>query len=298
MTLSRRSRTVLVVVLVVLAGDAIAAAWLAAYTDFFENLGADKAAVQVRQPPAAAPAQSASDASPGPVAATPFVPVYTTVRDSLVGDHRGPRYCARITLAAGLDRATVTANLEHALVATHARHKAAGETPSAVCVLAYRPSDDLEGAYTVGKGDYAPSGRWEDADASVPIERWRTSLQVSDEYFRQAGSPRIPVGATVTLTKKNLDKTPMPHGAVTLKAEFPDRPPAVATLPNGTKAQVLERRTYVVSDSMAFGYYRVRANRDGAAVEGWVPEAVCDSYDARVPKAEGASAGGRRPATK
>ncbi|MFZ4580590.1 MAG: hypothetical protein ACOYOB_19570 [Myxococcota bacterium] len=228
--------------------------------------------------PPAADARTAQTplAHSAPVTATPpFAPAYTVVEDKLMGFNRGPRFCARITVPPGLAREALKANIEHALLAVYAAHAKPGALPSAVCVFVFKPTDDLLGAHTAGKGDYAPGGKWPDADAGVPLERWQTTVELSDEYFVPAKPLRFAPGEHVVLGAVAPSGTPLPNGTVNIMAAYPDREPVLAIVQNGTEADVLEGRSYHVSPSMTVDYYRVQVVVHGEHVEGWVPDSRC-----------------------
>jgi hypothetical protein len=47
-----------------------------------------------------------------------------------------------------------------------------------VMAFAYFDRAEAGGAYTAGRGVYAPNGRWEDADVGIPASTWLTSIEL------------------------------------------------------------------------------------------------------------------------
>lgn len=274
-------------------------AWLATQPDFLAQVsgGAEHTATS---PAAASPAAPTAPKTPtapaAPDAAKPSAvrastaqlppAPYTIVEDKAVGPSNGPRYCARITVPGDLSREVLTATVEHALRATYEGHAKGADKPAAVCVFSFRADDDLQGAFTAAKGDYAPGGRWEDADAAVPLASWRTVVTLSEEYFAPApAAMRFGTSTKVSLAALGADKKPLPDGKVNVLAGYPDREPVAASVPTGTVAEVVEGRTYFVSKTMSFAFYRVRLKVKGELVEGWVPERACQQLRPATKKA-------------
>lgn len=263
-------------------------AWLATQTDFLAQVSGGA------EPTATSPATASPEATGAPKAPTaaeandpakpstdraspaqqPPAP-YMIAEDKAVGPSNGARYCARITVPGDLTREVLAATIEHALRATYEGHAKGADKPAAVCVFAYKAGDDLQGAFTVAKGDFAPNGKWEDADAAVPIAGWRAVVTVRDEYFAPAPAMRFGTSTKVSLVALGVDNKPLAEGKVNVLAGYPDREPVAASVPNGTAAEVVEGRTYLVSKEMSFAFYRVRLKVKGEIVEGWVPERAC-----------------------
>ena len=257
----------------------IAFSWLG-YFVFVGVAGLVMKTLDVHVPPPAAkasvtaPARSESanapdPSAPPPVAAVPsFTPVYVLVKDEAFRAGITPRFCARITLPTGLARDVLGANIEHALRIEYAQH--ARDKPGAVCISAYKAGDDTTGIFTAGKGDYAPNGEWADADATVPVEKWRTNVKLADEYFATPNALKFAPGTKVKLVAKPPygTKKAAPGAKVQVMAGFPDSEPVAGEFPSGTEATVVEGRAFFITADAQRTYYHVVVGYQG----GWVAE--------------------------
>jgi hypothetical protein len=60
----------------------------------------------------------------------------------------------------------------------------------------------VSGMYTAAKTDFAPDGKWDKADPTVPVSRWRFSIEYAKGYFGQGADGDA--AAVSTLTKPTL----------------------------------------------------------------------------------------------
>ncbi len=89
------------------------------------------------------------------------------------------RKVVKIVVPTGLSKKDVELNLKHAAGAIYKKYK-----PNAVSVFAYCEGDDIADAYTVGMCDFAPDGKWENADKQVPVSQFEYSIETNDDYFK------------------------------------------------------------------------------------------------------------------
>ena len=195
-----------------------------------------------------------------PKVETPVPPVaqtagYTRVTLEDVSHAGARRYAARVTVPLGKTREELRAILERAARDVMREHRA-----NAVMVFAYRPEDDPSGIYTAGRAVLAPNGRWEDAASAGPVQ---VSIDLGALYFSRAAST-VSQGDTVVLSGK-------PGGQVWLSRAFENwrDEDIIGGVPVGSRAVVVERRSYALGDQELVRY-RVRIVGRPAAGEGWV----------------------------
>jgi len=105
-----------------------------------------------------------------------------------------PRMQVRISVPSGLSRRELEKNL---CVAALQAYHGAGNTLGAVAVLAY-VGEQVSGMYTAAKTDFAPDGKWDKADPTVPVSRWRFSIEYAKSYFGQGADGDAAAGPTLT----------------------------------------------------------------------------------------------------
>jgi len=171
------------------------------------------------------------------------------------------RVTARITIPPGYEREAVHKALEQA-----AELIAQKENASAVMIFAFRPEDDLSGAYTVGRAIYAPNGRWEDARSPAPKQ---AVIDMGSVYFSEE-DPALPaVGDRVRL-KSTLPTRPTTVALYRDSEKWGDDEHTLATVPVGTEGVVLERKARAVTAEVELIQYHVQLTYKGKSLDGWV----------------------------
>lgn len=95
------------------------------------------------------------------------------------------RQMVRIILPEGLSKEEVIHNLKHCCVTLFNKHKY-----DAIGVFAYKKGDDIYSFYTIGKIDFVPYGKWEEAINGVaynlPIESYDFAIELKNDYFNNS----------------------------------------------------------------------------------------------------------------
>lgn len=93
------------------------------------------------------------------------------------------RQIVRIVLPDGLSKEKVIYNLKHCCVTLFNKFKY-----DAIGILAYRKNDDINSFFTIGKLDFAPYGKWEEAINGVaydlPVNSYDFNIKLREEYFK------------------------------------------------------------------------------------------------------------------
>jgi hypothetical protein len=106
-----------------------------------------------------------------------------------------PRVQVRISAPSGLSRRELEKNL--CVAALQAYYGAGKGTLGAVAVLAY-VGEQVSGMYTAAKTDFAPDGKWDKADPTVPVSSWRFSIEYAKSYFGHGPDGDAAAGSTPT----------------------------------------------------------------------------------------------------
>lgn len=106
-----------------------------------------------------------------------------------------PRVQVRISVPSGLSRRELQENL--CVAALQAYSEAGKGTLGAVAVLAY-DGEQVSGMYTAAKTDFAPDGNWDKADPTVPVSKWRFSIEYAKSYFGRSSDGDAVAGSAPT----------------------------------------------------------------------------------------------------
>ena len=171
------------------------------------------------------------------------------------------RVSARIVIPPGLSRYELESILRDAAVDIGRRERA-----SATIIFAYRPEDVGESIsttpWTVGRAVYAPNGRWGDAGKNGPM---KVSIELGEVYFRKAPTFITKRGDEVLLFAANEKSV-----KVSRSRDAWGEAEIVATVPNGTRAHVVERYEQALTPDFIFVRYLVKIKAHGKAIQGWV----------------------------
>jgi len=107
---------------------------------------------------------------------------YTVVEERRKDFGATPRLVIDVTLPKGLPSDVIEANMKHAAWSAWKKSSDKGTRLGAVGVFAYKPGDERGWGYTVGKADFTPTGKWEDANPKIPVEQWRATVTVGSAY--------------------------------------------------------------------------------------------------------------------
>lgn len=170
------------------------------------------------------------------------------------------RYTVKIEIPIGRTRDQVESTLRRAASTVYERKR----RPSALSVFAYMPGDDHEGAYTVGKVDYAPNGRWEDAGKRGQM-RYRFDIGDAYEEISRLVS-EFQAGTTVRL------KAPVLGDGVSLFRDSDgwEMVRELGSLPDDSIGEIVEAKFVTIGANDVMGSIRISTERRGRRVLGWV----------------------------
>ncbi|MCZ6835375.1 MAG: hypothetical protein O7G85_06330 [Planctomycetota bacterium] len=142
-------------------------------------------------------------------------------------------------------------------------YKKEGRRPKAINVFAYMPGDDHEMAYTVGKADYAPNGKWEDASKRAPM---KFSIEIGTVYFEVSKLyERFGPGTKIRLRSSSGDLIQLSQSTDDWSEHQ-----IVAHIPPKTSAEIVDRKVWAITSTSFMIWYRVKVQYNGQEITGWV----------------------------
>ena len=166
----------------------------------------------------------------------------------------------RIEIPLHRTREEVEATLKKAALTLYKNEQ---RRPKAISVFAYMPGDDHESAFTVGKADYAPNGKWADAGKRAPM---KFSIDIGTVYFDVLKlTERFASGTQIQLRSPNGD----PIRISRTTDDWSDRQ-MVTSVPEGTLVEIVDRKVWALTSEYFEIWFRVRLKHQGKEIAGWV----------------------------
>ncbi len=142
--------------------------------------------------PKASGAQPVSASDPVFVVPMQMKPVYRIVDGTPETEGSAKYLRARIVVPAGLDRATLDANIRHAAKTLYDR-----DHPTGMFVFANKEGTDTRGAYTAGRCDFHPITK-DKHDPTITLEDCEAKIDIAEGYFqttvpepKSTGDPKL-----------------------------------------------------------------------------------------------------------
>ena len=118
-------------------------------------------------------------------------------------------------------------------------------------------------AYTVGKADYAPNGKWADAAKRAPM---KFSIDIGTVYFDVSNlAERFARGTEIQLRSPSGDLVQISQST----DDWSDRQ-IVANVAPDTLAEVVDRKVWALTSTHFNIWYRVKVQHHGREITGWV----------------------------
>ena len=135
--------------------------------------------------------------------------------------------------------------------------------PKAISVFAYMPGDDYESVYTVGKADYAPNGKWEDAAQRAPM---KFSVDLGTAYFEVSKlAEKYGRGTEIQLKSPSGDAVKISGST----DDWSDRQ-IIESVPPETPVEVVDYKVWALTSTNFTIWYRVKLQHRGRVITGWV----------------------------
>lgn len=177
----------------------------------------------------------------------------------------------RITVPAGLTKTEIKNNITDVVINSYKEKRADG-----ISVLVYEDGDNINHAYTVAMGEFAPGGEWNNIKRNVPLSQFSLNIKYRKGYFHPK-EVFLKKGTVVRLYKKTMwsrkqkknvkaFEVPLSRSAEDWTKDF-----IIVNIPNGTSAKIIDVYTTKIAGEL-FIRYKVETNYNGKKYTGWVHE--------------------------
>ena len=85
----------------------------------------------------------------------------------------------RITVPSELSKSDLENNIKHLVIEYYKSKK-----PDGISVLVYEKGDNVESAYTVAMGEFAPFGNWEKINKNTSLNDYQLNIEFKESYFQ------------------------------------------------------------------------------------------------------------------
>ena len=176
----------------------------------------------------------------------------------------------RIVVPSGLDKSTIENNIKYAVIESYNKIKSAG-----ISVLVYEKGDNIESAFSVAKGDFAPNGKWEEISNGISLNNYKLNVNLNDPYF-QPKEKTSEINTIITLYKSeewNRAKgefvkatfVPLSNSAREWNEEN-----IIVKIPNNSKGKIIEIYKEKITGGSEIIRYKVAVTHQGKNYEGWI----------------------------
>jgi hypothetical protein len=176
----------------------------------------------------------------------------------------------RIVVPSGLDKSTVENNIKSAVIESYNKIKSDG-----ISILVYEKGDNIESAFSVAKGDFAPNGKWEEISNGISLDNYKLNIDLNEPYFQPKESTSE-INATITLykfeewnrTKGDFVKAyfvPLSNSAREWNEEN-----IIVKVPNNSKGKIIDVYKEKITGGSEIIRYKVEVEHKGKTYEGWI----------------------------
>ncbi|MBO0593929.1 hypothetical protein I2486_21200 [Cellulophaga sp. E16_2] len=176
----------------------------------------------------------------------------------------------RITIPNGLDKVTVENNIKHSVIESYKKVK-----PDGISILVYENGDNIESAFSVAKGDFAPNGKWEDIKNGVSLENYKLNIVLNEPYFKPKETTPEKNASVILFKSEEYNRTkkafvkansvPLSNSA----REWTDDK-IIVKVPNNTKGKIIDIYKEKIIGGSEIIRYKVEVKYKGKTYEGWL----------------------------
>jgi len=176
----------------------------------------------------------------------------------------------RITVKSGLDKSTVDNNIKLATIEFYNKYQ-----PKGISIVMFEEGDNIESAYTVAMGEFAPFGEWNKISSSSQLGNYKIKIQYKDAYFRPK-EESIEVGKEIILFNEKewntakRDFVPGKFVGLSKSAREWTDEFIIIKIPNNTKGSILDIHKEKMNDGSLFIRYKITVNFEGKNYIGWI----------------------------
>lgn len=201
---------------------------------------------------------------------TDFTKEYKIIKEEDLSYKDIIRKQLRVTVPAGMDKLKIENNIKHLIIEYYNTKK-----PDGISISMYENGDNIEMAYTVAMGEFAPNGDWEKVNKNISLEQFQLRIEYKESYF-QPKKATINIGSKVTISKKEewniKERKFVPASSVPLSNSAREwtSENIIVRIPNNSKAEITDIHKEKLSNGSEFVRYKIRTTYKGKAYQGWI----------------------------
>ncbi|HEX9826675.1 MAG TPA: hypothetical protein VGA80_08760 [Flavobacteriaceae bacterium] len=199
-----------------------------------------------------------------------FIKNYEIKKEEDLGYGGIKRTQLRIVIPSGLEKNTVENNIKYAVIESYNKKES-----DRISVLVYEKGDNIESAFSVGKGDFAPNGKWEEISSEISLENYKLNIDLNEPYFKPKETT-TEINASVILYKSEewnrakrafvkANSVPISNSAREWTEEN-----IIVKVPNNSKGKIIDVYKEKITGGSEIIRYKVEVRHNGKTYEGWI----------------------------
>lgn len=176
----------------------------------------------------------------------------------------------RIVIPSGLDKETVENNIKYSVIESYEKEKSDG-----ISILVYEKGDNIESAFSVAKGDFAPNGKWENIEKGISLEKYKLNIDLNEHYFKPKEKSEETNSSIVLYKSEKYDRTkrkfvkaysvPLSNSAREWTKEN-----IIVNVPNNSKGKIIDIYKEKLNGGSEIIRYKVEVKYKGKNYKGWI----------------------------
>jgi len=176
----------------------------------------------------------------------------------------------RIVIPSGLDKITVENNIKHSVLKSYEKEKTDG-----ISILVYEKGDNIESAFSVAKGDFAPNGKWENIEKGVSLGKYKLNIDLNEPYFKPKEKSEKANSPVVLYKSEKYDRAkrkfvkaysvPLSNSAREWTKEN-----IIVNVPNNSKGKIIDVYKEKLNGGSEIIRYKVQVKYKGKNYKGWI----------------------------
>ncbi len=201
---------------------------------------------------------------------TYFMKNYSLEKEEDLSHNGIVRTQLRITVPIGLSKYDIENNIKNAVIECYKKTESDG-----ISVLVFEKGDNIESAYSVAMGEFAPMGNWSLVQTNAALSTFKLKVEYKDAYFnpksqtfKKGGSIKLyqeKAGSRAERKMVKVTSVPLSKSAREWTDEF-----IIVKISNNTSAKIIDIYKEKLTDGSEFIRYRVETQYNGKKYSGWI----------------------------
>ena len=176
----------------------------------------------------------------------------------------------RIVIPSGLDKETVENNIKYAVIESYSKNESNG-----ISILVYENGDNIESAFSVAKGDFAPNGKWDEISSGISLENYKLNIDLNEPYFKPKEKTTEKNASVILYKAEEWNRTkrafvkansvPLSNSAREWTEEN-----IIVKVPNNSKGKIIDVYKEKITGGSEIIRYKVEVKYKGKTYEGWI----------------------------